>query len=254
MFRRLSGKQCLGSKIKNELDKEALSKAFFTFSSSLAYDVMNDLIDTLIYAAPATIIAMTAHEFAHSFVSYKLGDETPKREGRLSLNPLKHIDPFGALCLAIFHFGWAKPVQVNPGAYKNPKRGMALTALAGPLMNFLITFLAMFFMGILSKLGNHASLGVIGNYLYILLYYLSILSTGLGIFNLIPFPPLDGSKVLGAVLPERLYFKIMEHENAGILILFVLLYLNVLDMPLAWMNDVVTNGIFSVVSFLLKLF
>lgn len=215
---------------------------------------MNELINTLIYAAPATIIAMTMHEFAHSFVSYQLGDETPKREGRLSLNPFKHIDLFGALCLAIFHFGWAKPVQVNPGAYKNPKRGMALTALAGPLMNFLITFFSMLFMGLLSEFGNYHTFGIIGNYLYILLYYLSILSTGLGIFNLIPFPPLDGSKVLGVILPERIYFKIMEHENVGILILFALLYLNVLNVPLAWLNDVVTNGIFSIVSFLLRLF
>lgn len=212
------------------------------------------MINTLIYAAPATIIAMTAHEFAHSFISYKLGDETPKREGRLSLNPFKHIDLFGALCLAVFHFGWAKPVQVNPGAYKNPKRGMALTALAGPIMNFFLTFLAMLCMGILSKFGNYQSFGILGNYLYILCYYLSVLSTGLGIFNLIPFPPLDGFKVFSAVLPERMYFQIMQHENIGFLILFALLYLNILDTPLAWLNDIVTNGIFSIVRFILGLF
>jgi Zn-dependent protease len=214
---------------------------------------MSDLINLIIYAAPATIITMTLHEFAHSFVSYKLGDNTPKETGRLSLNPLKHIDLLGALCLAIFHFGWAKPVQVNPNAYKNPKQGMALTALAGPLMNFIITFLAMFGMGIIAKTGNYYTTGAIGNYLYILFYYIAILSTGLGIFNLIPFPPLDGSKIIGAILPERIYFGYMKYERYGMIVLFILLFLNVLDTPLEWLNDTIINAMFSIVQFLLQL-
>lgn len=214
---------------------------------------MSDFVNILIYAAPATILTMTLHEFAHSFVSYKLGDNTPKETGRLSLNPLKHIDILGAICLAVFHFGWAKPVQVNPGAYKNPKQGMALTALAGPLMNFIITFFAMLGMGIIAKTGNYYTIGVIGNYLYILFYYIAILSTGLGIFNLIPFPPLDGSKIIGAILPEKIYFGYMQYERYGMLVLFVLLYFNVLDGPLDWLNDTITNGIFSVVRMLLLL-
>jgi Zn-dependent protease len=213
---------------------------------------MNDLTSILIYAVPATILTMTLHEFAHSFVSYKLGDNTPKETGRLSLNPCKHIDPLGAVCLAIFHFGWAKPVQVNPNAYKNPKQGMALTALAGPLMNFIITFFAMLGMGIIAKTGNYADTGMVGNYFYILCYYIAILSTGLGIFNLIPFPPLDGSKIIGALLPERIYFGYMKYERYGMLVLFVLLYLNVLDKPLEWLNDTVVNGIFYVVQILLR--
>lgn len=214
---------------------------------------MDDLIQLLIYSVPATLLTMTLHEFAHSYVSYKLGDDTPKQTGRLSLNPLKHIDPLGALCLAIFHFGWAKPVEVNPRAYKNPKMGMALTALAGPLMNFLITFIAMLGMGIISKTGNYNTIGAVVNYLYILFYYISILSTGLGIFNLIPFPPLDGSKVLGAVLPERLYFNYMKYERYGMLALFILLYFNIFDIPLEWLNHVITNGMFSIVRIILRL-
>ncbi len=214
---------------------------------------LQELITILIYSVPATILTMTLHEFAHSYVSYRLGDNTPKTTGRLTLNPLKHIDPLGALCLAIFHFGWAKPVQVNPQAYKNPKKGMALTALAGPLMNFLITFFAMFGMGIIAKMGNYSNSGIISNYLYILFYYIAILSTGLGIFNLIPFPPLDGSKVFGAILPEKIYFGYMKYERYGMLILFILLYSNLLDMPLNWLNETITNGMFSIVKIILRL-
>lgn len=214
---------------------------------------LQELITILIYSVPATILTMTLHEFAHSYVSYRLGDNTPKATGRLTLNPLKHIDPLGALCLAIFHFGWAKPVQVNPQAYKNPKKGMALTALAGPLMNFLITFFAMFGMGIIAKMGNYSNSGIISNYLYILFYYIAILSTGLGIFNLIPFPPLDGSKVFGAILPEKIYFGYMKYERYGMLILFILLYSNLLDMPLNWLNEIITNGMFSIVKIILRL-
>ncbi len=214
---------------------------------------LQELITILIYSVPATILTMTLHEFAHSYVSYRLGDNTPKATGRLTLNPLKHIDPLGALCLAIFHFGWAKPVQVNPQAYKNPKKGMALTALAGPLMNFLITFFAMFGMGIIAKMGNYSNSGIISNYLYILFYYIAILSTGLGIFNLIPFPPLDGSKVFGAILPEKIYFGYMKYERYGMLILFILLYSNLLDMPLNWLNETITNGMFSIVKIILRL-
>ncbi len=214
---------------------------------------MEDLIAILLYAAPATILTMTLHEFAHSYVSYKLGDRTPKETGRLSLNPLKHIDPLGALCLAIFHFGWAKPVQVNPGAYKNPKTGMALTAFAGPCMNFILTFFAMLGMGIIAKTGSYADGNAIFNYFYILFYYIAILSAGLGIFNLIPFPPLDGSKIIGIVLPEHLYFSYMQYERYGMLVLFVLLYFNVFDVPLEWLNDVVVNGMFSIVRLLLNL-
>lgn len=214
---------------------------------------MDDFIPILIYAAPATIITMTCHEFAHSYVSYKLGDPTPEQTGRLTLNPLKHIDLLGALCLAIFHFGWAKPVQVNPQAYKNPKAGMAITALAGPLMNFFITFIAMFGMELIAKAGNYYTGNIIANYFYILFYYTAILSTGLGIFNLIPFPPLDGSKVLGAVLPEDLYFGYMKYERYTVLILLVLLYFNVFDAPLEWLNNLVTNGMFSIVQMILRL-
>ncbi|MEG2799861.1 MAG: site-2 protease family protein, partial [Erysipelotrichaceae bacterium] len=104
---------------------------------------MNFTFDNLKFLLPAVLIALTLHELAHGFVSYKLGDPTPKQEGRLSLNPFAHLDPFGTLCLIVFGFGWAKPVMVNPNYYKNPKVGMVLTAIAGPLTNFLIAFVCL---------------------------------------------------------------------------------------------------------------
>jgi len=214
---------------------------------------MNELIDYLIYRIPAVLIVITLHEYAHGYASYKLGDNTAKASGRLSLNPLHHIDWLGALCLAVFHFGWAKPVMVNPSAYKNKKAGMAIVALAGPLMNFIITFVAMFGIGIIYKFTSYDSMGVVVNYLYVLFYYTAVISAGLGIFNLIPFPPLDGSKILGAVLPEHLYFGYMQYERYGMLILLVLLYSNILDVPLNFLNNAVINGMFCVVRFLLAL-
>ena len=110
-----------------------------------------ELLFALVYTLPAVLLAVSLHEFAHGFVSYKLGDPTPKSDGRLSLNPFHHLDLIGTLCLLVFHFGWAKPVQVNPRYYKNPKAGMAVTALAGPVMNFLVAFAGVLGMGILYR-------------------------------------------------------------------------------------------------------
>lgn len=202
-------------------------------------------IQLLLYTAPATLIAITAHEFSHGLVSYWLGDPTPKKDGRLSLNPLHHLDLIGTICLLVFRFGWAKPVMVNPQHYKRPKQGMALTALAGPLMNFLLAFL---FLGAyvgLYRLGQGQTEGVLG-YLTLLAQYTAIMNIGLGVFNLIPLPPLDGSKVLGAVLPQRIYFQIMRYERYGGLLMIVLLYTGILSKPLAVVREWLISGMMSV--------
>lgn len=202
-------------------------------------------IQLLLYTAPATLIAITAHEFSHGLVSYWLGDPTPKKDGRLSLNPLHHLDLIGTICLLVFRFGWAKPVMVNPQYYKRPKQGMALTALAGPLMNFLLAFL---FLGAyvgLYRLGQGQTEGVLG-YLTLLAQYTAIMNIGLGVFNLIPLPPLDGSKVLGAVLPQRIYFQIMRYERYGGLLMIVLLYTGILSKPLAVVREWLISGMLSV--------
>ena len=207
---------------------------------------MNGLVEQLIYSVPAVLIAICLHEYAHGLVSYLCGDPTPKRGGRLSLNPLHHLDPVGTLCLIFFHFGWAKPVMVNPNYYKKRKLGMVLVAIAGPLTNFIIAFLSMLGMGIILKqTGGYA--GDVTVYIFTFLNYLAIINIGLGSFNLIPFPPLDGSKIVGALLPEDKYFGFMRYERYGQGILMLLLVTNILDKPLDFIHSGITNGIWHMV-------
>lgn len=207
---------------------------------------MNGLVEQLIYSVPAVLIAICLHEYAHGLVSYLCGDPTPKRGGRLSLNPLHHLDPVGTLCLIFFHFGWAKPVMVNPNYYKKRKLGMVLVAIAGPLTNFIIAFLSMLGMGIIIKqTGGYASDVTV--YIFTFLNYLAIINIGLGSFNLIPFPPLDGSKIVGALLPEDKYFGFMRYERYGQGILMLLLVTNILDKPLDFIHSGITNGIWHMV-------
>lgn len=213
---------------------------------------MNNIISQLIYTLPAVLIAISMHEFAHGYVSYRLGDPTPKHMGRLSVNPLAHLDPVGTICLLVFHFGWAKPVGVNPYYYKDRKKGIVMVALAGPIMNFLIAFISIVFMGLILKItGGYG--GTFIRYIFSFLNYLFIINIGLGVFNLIPVPPLDGSKVVGAVLPSDKYFKYMQYERYGTIILLGLLYLNILDLPLIIVRNGLSKFMWTIVSFIFGL-
>lgn len=212
---------------------------------------MNTTISNLIYTIPAVLIAIVLHEWAHGFISYKLGDPSPKVEGRLSLNPLKHLDPVGTLCLLFFRFGWAKPVQVNPNYYKDRKMGMMWTALAGPIMNFIISFLTILIVIIILKLFPNFILTDLGYYIYNVLLVTSFLSISLGVFNLIPIPPLDGSKILFAILPEDMYFAYMKYERYGMILLVILLYSGVFSMILSPLTTGIYNGMITLLSNLL---
>lgn len=208
-------------------------------------------ISNLIYTIPAVLIAIVLHEWAHGFISYKLGDPSPKAEGRLSLNPLKHLDPVGTLCLLFFRFGWAKPVQVNPNYYKDRKMGMMWTALAGPIMNFIISFLTILIVIIILKLFPNFILTDLGYYIYNVLLITSFLSISLGVFNLIPIPPLDGSKILFAILPEDMYFAYMKYERYGMILLVILLYSGIFSMILSPLTTGIYNGMITLLSNLL---
>ncbi len=186
---------------------------------------MGQKLTYILILAFCVLFSLSVHEFSHGLAAYAVGDKTAKYSGRLSLNPLAHLDPFGAICLFLFGFGWAKPVPVNPWNFKNKKGGMILTALAGPFSNFLLAFIAMVIYTLLGGLRfSSASFGfTLASVFYELAYYMIMINLGLGLFNLIPIPPLDGSKVLTAILPERTYFKLMNYERYGFIILIILI-------------------------------
>ena len=184
------------------------------------------LTDILLYVLPA-LICITLHELAHGLVADRLGDHTAREAGRLSLNPIRHMDWMGLLMMVVFHFGWAKPVPVNMYRFEHPKRGMAITALAGPLMNVLITVVFLFLYGLLFK-----PLGGTG-FVLRTISATAYLSISLAIFNLIPISPLDGSKVLFYVLPDRQYATLMHYERYGMILMLVLVASGVLGRPLS---------------------
>ncbi len=172
---------------------------------------------TVLIIVFSVFLSLSVHEMSHGLAAYMIGDKTAKYSGRISLNPLHHLDPVGALCLLLFGFGWAKPVPVNPWNFKYKRAGMAITAFAGPLSNFIVAFIAFLIYAFLpSANGVLYVISLICNYLI-------VYNIGLGVFNLIPIPPLDGSKILGAILPRNIYFKLMEYERYGFIILIVLI-------------------------------
>jgi len=185
-----------------------------------------NIIDYL-YIIPAALIAIIFHEIAHGLVSSWLGDPTPKRQGRLSLNPLKHLDPIGTVCLILFHVGWAKPVVVNPEYYKHKKGGMALVALAGPLVNFILAILSILIISLITAFATNDSTFI--NIIFEFFTYLAIINLGLGIFNLIPIPPLDGSRIIGSLLSDNAYEVYMRIERFGFIIIALLLFLSSLS-------------------------
>lgn len=171
----------------------------------------------------ASLLCIILHECGHGLVAYWLGDPTAKRMGRLTLNPIKHIDPVGLLMMVVAHVGWAKPVPVNMRNFKHPKWGMALTALAGPVCNFLIAVIFSVPACVLFYCAQISGKELM-HWLYVLCDYIMLLSVGLGVFNLIPIPPLDGSKILFSLLPEKAYMKLMRYEKYGMLLLLVIVF------------------------------
>lgn len=172
----------------------------------------------------AVLLCLTVHETCHGLAALALGDPTAKRMHRLSFNPLHHIDWLGLAAMFVCGFGWAKPVPVDMRYFKNPRAGMALTALAGPVSNFLLALLALLAASLMVRLAPATGLTLWALYFLI---DLAILSIGLGLFNLIPIPPLDGSKVLFSLLPEKAYYTLMRYERYGMLVLLVIVWLDI---------------------------
>ena len=196
------------------------------------------LRDILLRVA-AVFLCLTIHETCHGLAAYALGDPTAKRAHRLSLNPLRHIDWIGFFMMIVAGFGWAKPVPVNPNYFKKPKQGMAVTALAGPVSNLLLAILLL-----LIARGVYIRAALTGSFSatwFAFLLDTASLSVGLGLFNLVPVPPLDGSKVVAVLLPDRAYNWLMRYEQLGMVLLVVIISVgvgsNALDAAIRWVFD-----------------
>lgn len=196
--------------------------------------ILNGLgLKEILLRLPIIFIAITVHEYAHGYAALKMGDPTAKLSGRLSMNPLAHMDIVGALSMLIFGFGWAKPVPINPNNFKNHKKGTVIVSLAGPISNLFLAFLGSVLYGIFRRIGFGNFSSQFSEIFYGLLAQLILLNVCFGIFNLVPFPPLDGAKIVGAFLPYKTYFKIMQYERYAFPILIVLMYLGIFDKILS---------------------
>ena len=206
--------------------------AFWAWIGQLRWDMLwSGLVTAL-----SCVLCITFHETCHGLTAYFLGDPTAKRAGRLSLNPLRHIDLMGLVMLAVAKFGWAKPVPVDMRYFRKPKAGMALTALAGPVSNVFLAAVALMGYSVVTFYRNLYDGGML-YYLQMFCGTTAILSCGLAVFNLFPVPPLDGSKILAVLLPDRIYWKLMRYERYGMILLMVLLMSGLLDQPLSFLRD-----------------
>lgn len=182
------------------------------------------------------------HELAHAWVANKLGDPTAKLEGRLTFNPLASVDPMGALALLLFGFGWAKPVPVDSRYFRKPKRDMAITALAGPVSNLLAAFVGAVLVAVMEAFSPYNGFT---NFVYNVLWYYVVVNISLAVFNLIPMPPLDGSRIVAAFLSDRAMYTYYRYQNLFVMVMFLLLLSGALSGPLATAQTFFANIIFS---------
>lgn len=187
------------------------------------------------------MLTLPVHEWAHAFAATKLGDPTPRYQGRLSLNPFNHIDWIGAACILLFGWGWAKPVGINAGYFKKPKVGMATTAFAGPVANIVMAFAALVLLNAVVFFFGLSSTVVL--YIYFFLYYIAQINISLAVFNLIPIPPLDGSRLLAAFLPNKQYYTLMRYERYMFLAVLVLIWIGALDIPISFLSGKLMSGL-----------
>ena len=203
-------------------------------------------IMSLVAGLPGLLLALVLHEYAHARVAVAMGDFTPKLTGRLTLNPVAHIDPIGLIMLLVAHFGWAKPVMVNPRNFRDMRKGNILVALAGPAANFVTAFAAMFLMILMYRLNVDMSIGV-----KTVLSMIVLFNVNFGIFNLIPLPPLDGSKILLEFLPREYAYKYMGIERYSFIILIVMMMTPILGGILIPLSQLILGLFETVISIIL---
>lgn len=203
------------------------------FQSGISFtDILMRILSVLVII----FLILPLHECAHGFVAYKLGDPTAKNSGRLTLDPIPSIDPIGALGILLFGFGWAKPVPVNPNNFRNPKRDMAITALAGPMSNILAAIIG----GLLfhAVLLFHSLISTqIMQLITVFFQYYILINIGLAVFNLIPLPPLDGSRILAAFMSDKTIYNYYKYQNAIMIAVFILIFTGILSIPLSFIQS-----------------
>ena len=220
-------------------------------------DDIKGYIIQLLLSLPIIFLALSIHETAHGFVAYKLGDPTARNLGRLTLNPIKHLDPIGFLCMLLAGFGWAKPVPINSRNFKKPRRDIALTSIAGPISNLLLAFifviiLRLSYEPLMKAIYTAAMISketpvLIAYYVYVFLQIAIRMNITLAVFNLLPIPPLDGSKILYMFLPPKVYFKIAPYERYISLAFMLLLLLGVISPLLETVTGHMVGFMFRIV-------
>lgn len=210
----------------------------------------------LLVSIPGVLIAITFHEFAHGFVAYKLGDNTAKNEGRLTLNPLAHLDPIGSLMLLFAGFGWGKPVQVNPRNYTRKmsmEKADALVSAAGPIMNFILAIVFSLIYYILYRYtGVEFITSTVGKVILLLISAIISINIGLGVFNLIPLPPLDGSKIIMPFLPANAKQWFVNNEQIFSILFVVLWITGITGIIISPVINIVTNGIMNLGNLIIR--
>ena len=201
-----------------------------------------EIITYVISCLVVIFITLPIHELAHGFVANKLGDPTARYQGRLTFNPLAHVDYIGAFSIIVFGFGWAKAVPVNMGNFKNPRRDMAITALAGPVSNLLMALVCNIIVCLFVYVIVFKS--IVLYYIVMFFNYISQISVSLAVFNLIPIPPLDGSRIISTFLPPRIYYNLMRYERYFFMLLIVLMASDVLALPLSYAIGSVDSALF----------
>ena len=231
--------------------------AVLVISSIIQYAQNPMELLALLLTLPGVIIAITFHEFAHAYVADKLGDDTPRRQGRITLNPLAHIDPVGFFMLIFVHFGWGKPVEINPTNF-NRKRSMAkqemLVALAGPLMNIIIALILTIILFAINTFAPSFTITMTGLIISLVLQMAISVNIGLGIFNLIPLPPLDGSKIFINILPYKAKTWFQDNIQIFYIIFVVLWVTNLMGYIISPVINVVSKGMYELVAAIFGIF